>query len=200
MLHLFHPSYLHKPLSESDALETDNFNFDQNYFELFDLPVSCEIDAAKLRENFMQMQRQYHPDRFASATGVERRRAVQIASHINGAHQTIDIPLKRAEYCLQLAGLSTDAETDAKMDPMFLMQQMELREALEEIASASDPYKALESARDDIDSQIKATQAETSGFIEQQKYDDARESIRRWQFLEKLAEEAGSIEAQLDDA
>ncbi len=181
-------------------METDNFNFEQNYFELFDLPVSCEIDAAKLRENFMQMQRQYHPDRFAAASSTERRRAVQIASHINGAHQTLDVPLKRAEYCLQLAGLSTDSETDAKMDSMFLMQQMELRESLEEISSASDPYKALDSAREDIDSQIKTTQAETSECIAQQKYDEARESIRRWQFLEKLAEEANSIEAQLDDA
>ena len=85
------------------------------------------------------------------------------------------------------------------MDPMFLMQQMELREALEEVSSASDPNKALDTARDDIDGQIKSTQAETSGCIEQHQYDDARESIRRWQFLEKLAEEANSIEAQLDD-
>ncbi len=181
-------------------MEIENFNFEQSYFELFDLPVSCEIDTAKLRENFMQMQRQYHPDRFASASDAERRRAVQIAAHVNGAHQTLDVPLKRAEYCLQLAGLSTDSETDAKMDPMFLMQQMELREVLEEISSAAEPYEALDSARNDIDVQIKHMQAETAGFVAQAKYDDARESIRRWQFLEKLAEEANSIEAQLDEA
>ena len=181
-------------------LETDNFNFEQNYFELFDLPVSCEIDAAKLREKFMDLQRQYHPDRFASATDTQRRRAVQIAAHVNGAHQTLETPLKRAEYCLQLAGLSTDSETDAKMDPMFLMQQMELRESLEEVSSASDPYNALDSARDDIDGQIQTIQADVAGFIALKKYDEARESIRRWQFLEKLAEEANSIEARLDDA
>ena len=181
-------------------METDNFNFEQNYFELFDLAVSCEIDSQLLREKFMLLQRQYHPDRFASSSDTDRRLAVQIAAHINGAHQTLDSPLKRAEYCLQLAGLSTDSETDAKMEPAFLMQQMELRETLEEIPTASDPYKALDSARDDIDSQIQSMQGEVGGYIAEEKYEKAREYVRRWQFLEKLAQEADSIEAQLDDA
>lgn len=148
----------------------------------------------------MALQREYHPDRFAAASDAEKRRAVQIAAHVNTAQQTLKIPLKRAEYCLQLAGLSTDSETDAKMDPMFLMQQMELREALEEVASATDPYKALDSAREDIDSQIDTIAASVSSTIGEGKYDEARELIRRWQFLGKLAEETNSIEAQLDDA
>lgn len=184
----------------SELLETDNFNFEQNYFELFDLPATCEIDAAKLRENFMQLQRQYHPDRYAASTDAVRRRAVQIAAHVNGAHQTLDIPLKRAEYCLQLAGLSTDSETDAKMDPMFLMQQMELREALEDVSSAADPYKALDAVQSDINDQMESISATAFSAITDKKYDEARELVRRWQFLEKLLEEANSIEAQLDDA
>ena len=182
------------------ALDIEKFNFEQNYFELFELPVNCEVDSGSVRDKFMQMQRQYHPDRFAASSDAERRRAVQIAAHINGAYQTLNVPLKRAEYCLELAGLSTDSETDAKMDPMFLMEQMELREALEDIGSAPEPYKSLDSARDEIDGQIQSTAAKVNGFISEQKYDDAREYIRRWQFLEKLAEEANSIEAQLDDA
>ena len=146
------------------------------------------------------MQRQYHPDRFASSSDTTRRLAVQIAAYINGAHQTLDVPLKRAEYCLQLAGLSTDSETDAKMDPMFLMQQMELREALEEVSSASDPYRELDSARVQIKEQIGSTSVTVGKAIDDKQYDEAREYVRRWQFLEKLLEEANSIEAQLDDA
>jgi len=180
-------------------LDIENFNFEQNYFELFDLPVGCEVDTTILRDNFMQMQRQYHPDRFAAATDTARRRAVQIAAHINGAHQTLQLPLKRAEYCLELAGLSADAETDTKMDPMFLMQQMELRESLEDISSAADPYAALDSVRSEINDAIKTTSEQTSASINEQKFDDAREQVRRWQFLEKLSEEANSIEARLDD-
>lgn len=148
----------------------------------------------------MQLQRQYHPDRYAASSDAEKRVAVQIAAHVNGAHQTLHSPLKRAEYCLQLAGLSTDSETDAKMDPMFLMQQMELRESLEEVPSASDPYSALDGAREEITAQINTIAANTSQLIAEQNYTEAREQVRRWQFMEKLAEEANSIEAQLDDA
>ncbi len=181
-------------------MDIESFNFEQNYFDLFELPVSCEIDASLLRAKFMELQRQFHPDGFAAASSAASRRAVQITAHINGAHQTLSDPLLRAEYCLQLAGLSTDAETDAKMDTLFLMQQMELRESLEEVATSADPYKSLDSVRDEIDQLIEKTSAAASASIHAQGYDEARELIRRWQFLGKLADEANTIEAQLDDA
>ena len=187
-------------LNDWHYLNTESFNFEQSYFDLFGLAVSCELDTAKLRQQFMELQRQYHPDRFAAGSDTERRVAVQIASYVNGAHQTLADPLKRAEYCLQLAGLDTDAETDSKMDPMFLMQQMELRESLEEVTSAKDPLQSLDKVRAQIDELIDQTSAQTSVLLSKQKLQPARDAVRRWQFLEKLASEASAIEAQLDDA
>jgi len=181
-------------------LEIEHFNFEQNYFELFDLPVGCELDASKLRQSFMELQRQYHPDRYAAAPDAERRRVVQIAAHVNGAHQTLQVPLKRAEYCLQLAGYNTDAETDSKMDPMFLMQQMELRESLEDVTAAAKPYDALDAVRSEIDELTQSIAKQASDSLQEERYDQARERVRRWQFLEKLSAEADSIEARLDDA
>ncbi len=181
-------------------MDIEHFNFEQSYFDLFELPVSCNIDTAQLREKFMDMQRLYHPDRYAAASDALRLRAVQVTAHVNSAHQTLVQPLQRAEYCLQLAGISTDAETDAKMDPMFLMQQMELRESLEEVPAATDPYKSLDSVRKEIDQLIDSTAVAANESINEKKYVDARDLIRRWQFLEKLGDEANSIEAQLDDA
>ena len=180
-------------------LNTESFNFEQSYFDLFGLPVSCELDTTQLRQQFMELQRQYHPDRFAAGSDTERRIAVQIASYLNSAHQTLVDPLKRAEYCLQLAGLDTNTETDTKMDPMFLMQQMELRESLEEVASAKDPLQSLDKVRAEIDELIDQTAAQTSELLANDKLESARDGVRRWQFLEKLASEASAIEAQLDD-
>lgn len=180
-------------------MEIENFNFEQNYFDLFDLPVGCDVDAASLRESFMQLQRQFHPDRYAAESDAKRRRAIQIAAFVNGAHQTLQNPLKRAEYCLELAGLSTDPETDSSMDAMFLMQQMELRESLEEVPSAADPVKALDSVSGEIDGLIQATSTQAADLIGESQYEKAREMIRRWQFLEKLSSEADSLEAQLDE-
>ena len=70
---------------------------------------------------------------------------------------------------------------------------------LEDISSASDPYAALDKVRGEINDSIKTISGQTSSCINEQKFDDAREQVRRWQFLEKLSEEANSIEARLDD-
>jgi len=181
-------------------LKIEPFNFEQSYFDLFGLPVSCEIDSAVLRDNFMNLQRRYHPDRFASSSDVDRRLAVQIAAHVNGAHQTLQQPLKRAEYCLTLAGLSIDAETDSSMDGAFLMQQMELRESLEEVPGATDSYAALDAVRSEIGEMIEVISLQTTTAVNAKEYDTARETVRRWQFLEKLLEEANAVESRLDES
>jgi len=181
------------------TVETSQFDFEQSYFDLFELPIGCSLDAARLRDNFMQLQRQYHPDRFAAAEQSVRTRAVQIAAFINSANQTLGNPLKRAEYCLTLAGVTVDSETDSKMDPMFLMQQMELREALEDVESSDDPHTALESVEDEIQQLTDSLEAQASSHIESNDYPAARDVIRKWQFLVKLSEEAKSLEAKLDE-
>ena len=56
--------------------------------------------------------------------------AVQSAAEINDALQILKHPVKRAEYMLSELGVDIRAEQQTLQDPMFLMQQMELREEL----------------------------------------------------------------------
>lgn len=181
-------------------METRSFNLRQNYFELFDLAIASQPDVSELRAKYMVLQRQYHPDKFASADDQQRRQAVQIASFVNQAHQTLSDPLKCAEYCLQLQGVSVDSETDAKMDPMFLMEQMEWREALEDIDSSdSAAFEKLDKLRAEINTSTDAIAKQVAAQLESQDTAGARDSIRKWQFLSKLYSEAESLEARLDD-
>lgn len=181
-------------------MDTDSFNLAQNYFEVFGFSAHSRPDRSELREKYMVLQRQYHPDKFASADDLKRRQAVQIASFINQAHQTLADPLKCAEYCLQLQGVDVDSETDAKMDPMFLMEQMEWRETLEDI-NDDDP-KALDKLaglRSEIEIKISEATEKTASQLESQDTSQARDTIRKWQFLSKLHREAESLEARIDD-
>lgn len=172
----------------------------QNYFELFDLSVTSQPDSDELRAKYMVLQRQYHPDKFAAAPDHERRMAVQIASFVNQANETLADPLKCAEYCLQLQGVDVDSETDAKMDPMFLMEQMEWRESLEDIdESDAGAFAKLDALRIDINSHIDAVKQQTGRQLESGDTASARDSIRKWQFLSKLYNEAEALEARLDD-
>lgn len=158
-------------------------------------------DTSELREKYLVLQRQYHPDKFAAADDMQRRQAVQIASFVNQAHRTLSDPLKCAEYCLQLQGVDVDSETDAKMDPMFLMEQMEWRETLEDI-SVDDPkaFDKLSGLRSEIGGKISEMADQTTSYLESQDTAQARDTIRKWQFLSKLHREAESLEERLDDS
>jgi len=158
------------------------------------------IEPNDLDQRFQQLQRVLHPDKFASASDAERRWSVQAAARVNEAYQTLKQPLKRANYLLELQGLMLNEETDTQMDPMFLMEQMELREALGDVESASDPYAALDKLSTQLSAQINDSASAFSSAASSEDWPQARTVVRQWQFLEKLRQEAQSLEARLDDA
>jgi molecular chaperone HscB len=171
-----------------------------NHFELFETDVVFDIDVNKLDTHYQQLQRVLHPDKFAQGSDAERRWSVQAASRVNDAYQTLKNPLKRASYILELQGLMLNEETDTQMDPMFLMEQMELREALDDAESASDPYAAIDKLIAQLGSQIDEHSMAYSNSAKTADWPEARKLVRQWQFLEKLKQEARQLEARLDDA
>lgn len=175
-------------------------DFSNNYFELFELQAVFDIEVTELDQRFQQLQRVLHPDKFASASDAERRWSVQAASRVNEAYQTLKQPLKRANYMLELQGLMLNEETDTQMDPMFLMEQMELREALGDVESASDPFAALDKVSTQLSSQISENSNAFLASATSEDWSQARTIVRQWQFLEKLRHETKSLEARLDDA
>ena len=109
------------------------------YFDLLSLPVDYQVDLTLLNAHYLELQKVIHPDKFANHSEQEQLLAVQKAAEVNDALQTLKHPLKRAEYMLAERGVDIRAEQQTLQDPMFLMQQMELREALEDIRDAADP-------------------------------------------------------------
>jgi len=170
-----------------------------DYFNLFALERSYDVDMAAVATRFRTLQSELHPDRHVAGSAAERRWSMQASSYVNDAHDTLRRPLKRAVYLLSLAGISTDEETDTRMDPMFLMEQMELREAIESAPVAADPYASLRAVSKQL---IAATATEEDSFRQASdagQWDKARDVVRRWQFLDKLAREVSALEARLDD-
>ncbi len=170
-----------------------------NYFELFGLPVAFAIDSEALSLRYRDLQRVTHPDRFAGASDRERRLAVQYAARVNEAFQALKSPLARARYLLELNGAPLD-DRDTAMDPAFLMEQMELREALGEVRDSSDPFAELERVRNDIEGRERALIAELDPLFAQATPDalaEARERVRKLQFMSRLLDEAGDIEEEL---
>lgn len=174
-------------------------DFSKNFFELFGLVTGFELDEKLLHERWQNLQKAVHPDRFVSGSDAERRYSMQAASLINEAHKVLRSPIDRAGYLLKLRDIDLDVETDTRMAPDFLMDQMELRERIDDIKSADDPYPLIDQLRDEL---RKKSQKTASAFGTSYGADDlqsARESVRQWQFLDKLSREVSSIEAKFDD-
>ena len=96
-------------------------------------------------------------------------------------------------------GVDVRQEQHTINDNLFLMQQIELREALEEIEQAID----VESALDDFSSEIKVLTKQYLKDFEQhytqQNYPEAADSVRKLKFFYKLKEQADIIEDKLFD-
>ena len=101
-------------------------------FELFDLPAQFAQDRTQLDARWKDLQREAHPDKFASQGTAAQRVAMQWSVRINEAYQRLKDPMRRAAYLCELGGAPIQAENNTAMPAAFLMQQMEWREAMDE--------------------------------------------------------------------
>ena len=174
-------------------------DFSQNYFQLFDLPVSFAVDGAVLGERYRRLQRELHPDRYAASPDAEQRLAVQYSAFVNEAHATLSKPLPRALYLLQLAGLTREEISAQKVDGGFLIEQMELREKLETLHDLVDPDTVLDHLVTEIGGDIKMHQGEFEAAYTGSDLPAAASACVKMQYLEKLLQEAEQIESDLMD-
>ena len=118
-------------------------NLADDDFTLLGLAPRQKLDRADLDARRRDLQARVHPDRFAAEGAAAQRLAMQWAVRVNEAYQRLKDPLTRAAYLCQLRGVPVDAERNTAMPAAFLMQQMELREALEE-ANTAGAVQALD--------------------------------------------------------
>jgi molecular chaperone HscB len=175
----------------------------ENYFELLGLPVSFDIDPQQLADNFRDLQRAVHPDRFANAPDRERRLSMQRAAQINEAFQCLKSPQRRGRYMLELQGIEFDDERQTTLDPEFLMQQMELREALGEVRGAPDAAARLGEFMEQVAARTRQmVESLGAGLADgsPDALDEARQLVQKLQFMERLRSEAEAMEEELLDA
>lgn len=177
-------------------------DFSKNYFELFGLPVGYIVDSSQLAERYRELQRVVHPDRYASASASEKRLSVQGAALINEAYKTLKDPILRAGYLLSINGIDTRADNKTTQDAGFLMEQLELREEMENARKAEDPYAVIAELMVGINKRINILVGQMAVQFEMpnpEQLEAAREMLRKMQFLQKLRHDAESLEAELDE-
>ncbi|MGB7816970.1 MAG: Fe-S protein assembly co-chaperone HscB [Methylotenera sp.] len=171
----------------------------QNYFELFGLEPTFNLDLAALENNYRKIQSESHPDRFVTASGAEKLQSMQTATLANEAYQTLKSPANRAKYLLELQGINAIAETNTAMSAEFLMQQMEWREALED-AKTENNINALESLLTDMRSEAKNLQLSLGDLVDTKKdYKAATETARKLIFIDKVCADISKAIEQIEN-
>ncbi|QOV62904.1 co-chaperone HscB [Kosakonia pseudosacchari] len=167
-----------------------------DYFTLFGLPADYQLDVQALATRFQDLQRQFHPDRFASRPQAEQLAAVQQSATINQAWQTLRNPLTRAEYLLSLHGFDLASEQHTVRDTAFLMEQLELREDLDEIEKAQDATR-LDAFQQRVKGMYDTRHRQMVEQLASQTWDAAADTVRKLRFLDKLRSATEQLEEKL---
>jgi molecular chaperone HscB len=156
----------------------------QNFFTLLKIPEVFVVDLEKLDQNYQNIQKEIHPDRFASFDEKTKLESIKKTAQVNDAYQILKSPIRRAEYLLQLKGVNIHDEKHKVVPQDFLMQQMEWREELE---IRKQNKLALEKLAIDIQkNKNKMLNQLPALFNDKDQLKDAIQITRKLNFIEKI--------------
>lgn len=168
-------------------------------FATLGLPRRFDVDLAAAEKTHRELSRALHPDKFAQAGASEKRDALSRAVEVNEAWRVVRDPIRRAEALFALAGVAVGEGKEPKADPEFLMDMMELREALSDARAEKDLDAIRLVSRGVSDREAKAFERLTLGFAS----GDAAALtavLGELRFYRRFLDEASAIEEAITEA
>ena len=158
-------------------------NLQSTDFELFAVPKSFAQDSTLLDARWKELQKEAHPDKFVAQGAAAQRIAMQWSVRINEAYQRLKDPVQRAAYLCELNAAPINAENNTAMPAAFLMQQMELREALDEAATEENLDEISQQAASIRRDMLSKAERE----MDQEKdFPSAAQTVRALLFIQKF--------------
>jgi molecular chaperone HscB len=156
-------------------------------FEMLGVERRFDLDLGAVEKTHRELSRALHPDRYTQASASERRAVLDKAASVNEAWRIVRDPIRRAEALFRLGGVAVGEDNEPKASPAFLMDVLEMREALAEARSTKDVAK-VEALAVDVRGRARAAEAKlASGFATASRPDGAAlEPKARTNLLEML--------------
>ena len=104
-----------------------------NHFEFYQLPVSLTVDDAAVRRIYLLNSKKFHPDFHTLSDPSEQEKMLELSTRNNEAFKALSDPDKRIRHVLELNGLLGDESENPSLPQDFLMEMMEVNEALMEL-------------------------------------------------------------------
>lgn len=143
----------------------------KDYFSLFKLKQEFCINIQVLEQNYIALQSNYHPDLFFLKS--EKKLALDNIAEINKAYQILKSSITRAEYLLQIKGITADKN--------------DINSIIEEI------FKIQESNNIDIEYQISSATKAMEDAFSREDFNEAAKQVIKLKYLRKIQEDRGII-------
>uniref|UniRef100_A0A3B5LZE6 Iron-sulfur cluster co-chaperone protein HscB n=2 Tax=Xiphophorus couchianus TaxID=32473 RepID=A0A3B5LZE6_9TELE len=163
-----------------------------SYFRILDCDYTFTLDTHKLQKRYLQLQRTLHPDNFSQKSVKEQEYSESQSALVSKAYKTLLKPLSRGLYMLELEGMHLKEGTDSVAESHFLMELMEINEALEEAQTPEEVNK--------IGQDTKGKLADLTELIDtalhEGKLDTAKELLTQMKYYASIEEK---VKAKLSD-
>lgn len=128
-----------------------------NYFEFYQLPLSCHPDQDLVKKNYYANSKKYHPDRFMQADAKTKIEALQQSALNNEAYTTLQDPMLTIAHLLRIKGLLLPDEK-YQLPSSFLMEVMDLNEQLSDWENQGKDAELGQSLQESVHEFIKQLQ------------------------------------------
>ncbi|MBF0286710.1 MAG: Fe-S protein assembly co-chaperone HscB [SAR324 cluster bacterium] len=133
-----------------------------NYFEIFDLPYTYNLDIKRLEDNYQKLAAELHPDFYLQSASTEKRQSQESSSLLNRAYTALKCPMSRASYLLELLSHGKPLD-ERKLPAGFLEDIFELQETLEDLlVDVEDHAEELAAVKSDVEKRLNALQEAVS--------------------------------------
>ncbi len=103
-----------------------------NFFEFYNIQEAFKIDEAKLKKQFYDLSKQYHPDFYANESEERQQEILELSTINNTAYKTLANPNTRLAYILKQHDLLEEG-AKPQLPGDFLMEMMDINERLMEV-------------------------------------------------------------------
>ena len=168
-----------------------------NYFKLFDIEQSFNVDLSTLQKKYFNLQNTFHPDKYSNASSRDKLLALQKTSEINDAYNVLKNPISRAEHLLNINGIHFD-HNKTIADDTFLFEQMELRETMEEVShNIENMHNKLEELSQYVEAKYNKILGKLNELISMENWNQVFLEVQKLKFFAKLITEIEDLEDKI---
>ncbi len=151
----------------------------KNYFEFFGIQEKFDVDLEALRKDFLANSKKFHPDFHTMASEEDQDKILELSSINNEAWKILSDLQHRIAHLLQLKDQLPE-EGKAQVPQEFLMEMMDINEALMEIEMEDDTdrRKQIISDLEELEQSLNQEGQEAMAQWDEEQAESALTSVR----------------------